>query len=46
MILMVYFPWPAWAETMYITENQDVLIRGGKGNEFKISWRSKRLMRR
>jgi SH3 domain protein len=36
MILMVYFPWPAWAETMYITENQDVLIRGGKGNSFKI----------
>ena len=36
MILMVCFPWPAWAETMYITENQDVLIRGGKGNEFKI----------
>ena len=36
VILMVYFPWPAWAETMYITENQDVLIRGGKGNEFKI----------
>jgi SH3 domain protein len=36
MILIVCFPWLARAETMYITENQDVLIRGGKGNEFKI----------
>jgi len=36
MIHIVCFPWLARAETMYITENQDVLIRGGKGNEFKI----------
>ena len=36
VLLIVCFPWLARAETMYITENQDVLIRGGKGNEFKI----------
>ena len=36
LLLMVCVPWQAWAETMYITENQEVLIRGGKGNEFKI----------
>ena len=36
VLLIVCFPWLASAETMYITENQDVLIRGGKGNEFKI----------
>jgi len=36
VLFMVCFPCRVWAETMYITENQDVLIRGGKGNEFKI----------
>jgi len=36
VLLIVCFLWLASAETMYITENQDVLIRGGKGNEFKI----------
>ena len=36
VLFMLCLPCLAWAETRYITENQDVLIRGGKGNEFKI----------
>jgi len=44
MILIVCFPWRAGAETMYITENQDVLIRGGKEMNLRF-WRSKRPMR-
>ncbi len=35
-ILIISVPWFAQAETRYITENQEVPIRRGKGNEFKI----------
>ena len=35
-ILIICFPWFAQAETRYINENQEVPIRRGKGNEFKI----------
>jgi SH3 domain protein len=36
-VLIVFgLPWVAAAETMYVNDNLEVMIRGGKGVEFKI----------